>query len=380
MKTWCNQHLYRRRLCHQRASNTYMKLNNARVINFASSDYLGLSTDTQVKQLFANAAQQHGISAGGSPLIDGYHTIHRELELACCEQLNRPAAIVMPSGYQANIAIIQTLSKLNRKILIDKHCHASFMDGLHFHKRYHRYAHQNITHLKNLLASSQDTPTIITESIFSMTGEITALDQINSLATSSTVIIVDDAHGFGVLGKNGLGCQEYFNLPTHAISLLMTTFSKAAGSTGAVISGAPDLIEAIIQFGRSYGYTVALPPAIAAANLALLKIIQQQAWRREKLTELALHFNSCARNLNLPLLNNNILPIKIIELPNNLSVLNLQQQLLQKGYYVSAIRPPSAPTPRLRVMINAQHTLQQITHLTQLLTNSITNQHNIEIC
>lgn len=340
-------------------------------INFCSNDYLGLATSETVKKAFIEGVQQYGFGSGSSALISGYFTPQKQLEEKFAEFLNRDRAIYFNSGYLANLGVISALNGRNNIIISDKLCHASILDGISLSKaKHYRYHHNNVTHLEKMLQSLNG-GTIITEGVFSMEGDISPIDKISKIADQNkSSLIVDDAHGVGVLGQNGGGICEYYQLSQKDVACLVTPLGKAFGAIGGVVSGTKELIEAILQLARTYIYTTALPPAIAVAAMQSLKIVQQESWRRDRLNNLIKYFIEQASQRELQLVSNNHTPIKSILIGSNLKVQQIQQKLLQKGFYISCIRPPTVPvgTARIRITINCNHHEQEIERLLDHIT------------
>lgn len=344
------------------------------LINFASNDYLQIAQDTKVKKAFASGVSEYGLGSTGSPLVSGFHRPQALLEAKFAEFLNRDKAILFNSGYHANLGVITTLTAMNKKmrIVTDKHSHASIIDGILLSKaRYQRYGHNNLTQLEALL---RETPSCLlsTESIFSMEGNISPVDKIAQLAARYQAnLMIDDAHGIGVLGQQGGGITEYYRLTQKDIPYLTVPLGKALGSMGAIVSGDSIFIESLIQFARTYIYSTALPPAIACATLTCLNIIQTEYWRREKLHHLILFFIAQSAACGLQLISSDITPIKAILIGNNTHALSIQSLLKQKGFLVACIRPPSVPknTARIKICLNIHHTENNIRELLSLLAD-----------
>ena len=333
------------------------------ILNFASNDYLAISQHPKVRQAFSDGAQKFGLGSGSSAFISGYHAVHAELEQRFAEFLNRDRALLFNSGYQANIGTISALAGRTSEIWVDRLCHASIIDAIILSRaRYQRYAHHDLQQLNTLLASSQAShKMIVSESVFSMEGDAANISELGNLARKfQALLIIDDAHGLGIL-------EEKIN--QHDAPLLVAPLGKAFGSFGAIVAGQNDLIELLLQSSRSYRYSTALPPAIAYATITALTLIQQENWRRERLTEL-IHFFICeARKRPLTLCAKTNTPIQPIMIGDNARVIQLQQQLLAKGIMVAAIRPPTVPagTARLRVSLSCEHTEAQILYLLDTL-------------
>jgi 8-amino-7-oxononanoate synthase len=341
-------------------------------INFCSNDYLGLTTSETVKKAFVEGVQQYGFGSGSSALVSGYFSPQQQLEEKFAEFLNRDRAIYFNSGYLANLGVISALNGRSNSIISDKLCHASILDGIQLSKaKHHRFRHNNVTHLEKILKSLNGN-TVVTEGVFSMEGDISPLDQISKIANKNKCrLIVDDAHGIGVLGQNGRGICEYHLLSQKDVTYLITPLGKAFGAVGGIVSGSNDVIEAVLQLARTYIYTTALPPAIAIATMQSLKIVQQESWRRDRLNNLIKYFIEQAKQRNLPIVSDDQTPIKSILIGDNLKVLQMQQELLQKGFYISCIRPPTVPvnTARIRITLNCNHQEKEIERLLDHITH-----------
>jgi 8-amino-7-oxononanoate synthase len=365
-------HLLRQRTSIADRTENIIEIGNARLVNFSSNDYLGIVTDLQIKQAFKAGVDRYGFGGTASALICGYLKVHQELEERFAEFLGRDAAILFNSGYLANLGVLTTLAGKNTAIFSDKLCHASLLDAIALSKaKHYRYAHNDVTHLKFRMADINSAHKIIvTDSVFSMEGDIADLKAItNHAQQSKATLLVDDAHGIGILGKNGGGICELYALSQKQVPILITPLGKAFGSLGAIVSGSKELIDVLLQFARSYIYTTAMPPAIAYALLVILHIVKTEYWRRERLMDLIQFFINEARRRNLPVQSHAETPIKSIIIGDNCQAVALQQLLRDRGFWVYAIRPPTVPpnTARLRISLNCLHTEQQIIDLLDFL-------------
>ncbi|MES2217122.1 MAG: 8-amino-7-oxononanoate synthase [Pseudomonadota bacterium] len=370
MLTQAKDLIRNRYIINNRNDNT-ITIGDKSLINFSSNDYLGIAEHPVVKQAFINGIQQYGNGSSSSALVSGFYHSHRMLEDAFAEFLNRDRAILFNSGYLANIGVITALANRSGKIFVDKLCHTSTLDGIRLSRaKFVRYAHNDVNHLATLLSQSSNNSLVITESIFSMEGKISPINQIVTTTQAHPIkLMVDDAHAAGVLGKNGRGICEYYNLSQQDVPCLIVPLSKAFASMGSIVSGSQDLIECLIQFSKTYCYTTALPPAIANATLAALKIVETENWRRAKLQELIKFFIVQAKQRNLALLSEDLTPIKPILIGDNDCALQIKEALMQKGFFVSCIRPPTVPqdTARIRVALNCLHHEKDIIDLLDLM-------------
>lgn len=371
-----HQHLKRVRHVIDRQMTNEILTNKKKLINFCSNDYLALSTDSAVKKSFMDGAEKYGLGSGSSAQVSGYHQPHQQLEEAFAGFFNRERALVMNSGYHANLAVLTALADKNSTVIADKHSHASLIDGLQLSQAtYYRFRHQDLAHAEMLLKKNPDS-FLITEGVFSIDGSLTDLKSLANLAKNyQSLLIVDDAHGVGWLGETGKGSLEYHQLTPEDVLGLITPLGKAFGGFGAVVSGNAVFIEALLQFGRTYRYTTALPPAIAHATLTLLNMIKTDTWRRATLKSLIAFFITEAKKRALPLLNEDPTPIKSFLVTHEKMATDLQEKLWQAGYFVAAIRPPtvSKKLSCIRVSLNCLHTEKQILHLLDILAENYEN-------
>jgi 8-amino-7-oxononanoate synthase len=359
------QHLIRKRAI----------INKQKIINFCSNDYLGIAADASVKHAFIKGVEKYGLGSGSSPVVSGYNKPHKQLEEKFAEFLNRDRAVLFNSGYHANLAVMTVLADRQSAIFSDKECHASIIEGIVLSRaRHYRYQSNDVCHLEKLLKhnSFQKTSSrfIVTESVFSMTGNISPVNKFAELAQHyKSDLIIDDAHGIGILGKKGRGICEYYKLDQQNIPCLITPLGKALGSMGAIISGDKILIESLIQFAKTYLYSTALPPAVAYSTVKALEVLQSEHWRREKLWNNITYFISQAKLHALNLMSEDITPIKSIIIHNNKKALELKEKLRLKGFAVACIRPPSVPanTTRIRISLNYFHQKKEIEHLLNIV-------------
>ncbi|HEV7610033.1 MAG TPA: 8-amino-7-oxononanoate synthase [Steroidobacteraceae bacterium] len=348
----------------------------AGLINFCSNDYLGLSTHPEVVRAFSEAAMKYGVGSGASHLVSGHGPEHEALEQALAAFTGRERALVYSTGYMANLGVIGALADQTATVVADKLNHASLIDGGRLTRAHSlRYRHGDSGHARELLAAldeSIDTRLLITDGVFSMDGDVAPLPELARAARESGAwLIVDDAHGLGVLGSTGRGTCEHFNLDADDVPVLVGTFGKAFGTFGAFVAGDADLIEFLIQKSRTYVYTTALPPAVAAATRAALEVSQRESWRREKVLALAMRFR---RGLGLESRESQpgttIIPVVLGDAQRALAI---SAALEDQGFLVSAIRPPTVPagTARLRVTLSAAHEEAQVDALIAALRQTL---------
>lgn len=346
------------------------------IIQFASNDYLSLANDADIKHAFNTALDTHAFGAGASHLISGHTTAHERLERELADFMHYPRALVCSTGYMANLAMVCGLLSKGDALVQDKLNHASLIDASQLAKAQHgidhvRYQHVDVTSLEQQLNTLGDAESIMvaTDGVFSMDGTIAPLNELaNTCKTHNATLAIDDAHGVGVLGQHGRGSVEHFGLTAQDVPLVMGTLGKAFGGFGAFIVGSDELIEAIVQFGRSYIYTTASPPALAVAHTCALEKIKTDTWRRDKLNENIAHFKTLANELGIPLMPSHT-PIQPLLIEQDERALTLSQALFDNGFYVPAIRPPTVPkhTARLRVSLSTAHSTKHITDLLHAL-------------
>jgi 8-amino-7-oxononanoate synthase len=365
---WNANHLKRTRYIVDQHDQTHAILNGKRVIHFCNNDYLCLSTHPDVKQAFLAGVNQYGLGAGASALVSGCLTPHARLEEAFADFLNREKALLFNSGYHANLAVITTFAKRNSVVLMDKMNHASLHDGVILSRaNHHRFRHRDYFELEKLLEKSKHKDILlITESIFSIQGDIAELKKMSALAAQyHAMLIVDDAHGVGVLGKHGAGICEHDGLSQMNVHCLITPLGKGVGSMGAIVSGDKHTIDTLLQFARTYRYSTALPAAICLATQKALTILQNESWRRDRLAHLSQLFVTHASARKFILSSTDITPIKSIMIGSNQRALEIQKQLIQRGFFVSCIRPPTVPAHEacIRISLNCMHEEEHIIHL-----------------
>ena len=337
------------------------------LINFSSNDYLGLSQHPELIKTFQQAAEKYGVGSGASQLVTGHYDAHRDCENAFAEFLKRDRALLFGNGYMANLGVIDALSDVGDEIFQDRNNHASLLDGGRFSRaKSQRYWHNDTDNLKRRLEkSTAQNRFIMSDSVFSMSGDIAPIPELASVAKNhNATLIIDDAHGIGVLGKNGGGSLEHFELTQENVPVLACPLGKAFGSYGGIVAGGEALIESLIQFARSYIYTTAIPPALAIANMKSLELLQKESWRREKLHALITFFRIQAQGRNIKLLASST-AIQPILIGDAEKTVNISEQLYQKGFLVCALRPPTVEKNQsiLRVTLNALHSEQQIIKL-----------------
>ncbi len=363
--------LYRHRRTLESAQGSHVVVNGRELLNFCSNDYLGLANHPDVVAAFQQAAARYGVGSGASHLVCGHSVEHEALEQELAAFTGRERALLFSTGYMANTGIVQALVGRGDAVFEDRLNHASLIDGgLSSGAQFQRYRHNDVAHLAELLEkSSAEKKLIVTDGVFSMDGDVAPLPELAALARSHDAwLMVDDAHGVGVLGGQGGGVSEHFSLTARDVPVLMGTLGKGAGSFGAFVAGDAVLIDYLINTARPYIYTTALPPAVAAASRASLAIIRNGDALREKLRGLIRHFREGAIGLGLELMPSET-PIQPLLLGSNERALAWSATLEAKGCLAGAIRPPTVPfgQARLRITLTAAHALADVDHLLQSL-------------
>jgi len=350
---------------------TTIVLNGREVLNFSSNDYLGLSNDARLKRAVVEAIEQYGLGAGASRLICGNMRAHEELEAQLALFKKSESALVFSSGYMANTGTISALMGRNDIVLSDKLNHASIIDGIILSRaKFLRYPHADVQALEGMLRTSDPTQRklIVTDSVFSMDGDKAPLKEIVDLARRyEAMVMVDEAHGIGVLGAHGGGLVEELGLQDQ-VDIQMGTLSKAVGVLGAYVCGTSLLREYLINKSRAFIYTTALPPALAHAAGVALQIIQQDDRLRGQLIDNAQYLLAGLKSLGFDTMNSST-PIIPVLVKDPARAMDISRYLLKQGIFVQAIRPPTVPvnTARLRLTVTATHARDDLDRLLDAL-------------
>ena len=328
------------------------------LLTFCSNDYLGLANHPAVIEALQQGADRWGVGSGSAHLVSGHSAAHQALEEDLSEFTQRPRALLFSTGYMANLGVISALTGRGDTVFEDRLNHASLLDGtLLARATLRRYPHADAAELARLMQSSA--PRLIaTDGVFSMDGDLAPLPALGLIARQSdTWLLVDDAHGLGVLGREGRGSLDHFGLDSTQVPILMGTLGKAFGTFGAFVAGSVDLIETLIQRARPYIYTTATPPALAEATRVSLALARRDEWRRERLQTLIRRFRAGAAQLGLPLADSRT-PIQPLMAGSSERARSWSRTLESHGIQVIAIRPPTVPegTARLRITLSATHT------------------------
>jgi len=337
---------------------------------FCSNDYLGLASHPRLVAAAREGAARYGVGAGASHLILGHGAAHHALEDALAHFVQLPRALLFSTGYMANLGVVTALLGRGDAVFADKLNHASLNDAaLLSRAAFRRYPHSDLAALERLLAgSTARRKLVVTDAVFSMDGDIAPVPELLALCERHDAwLLLDDAHGFGVLGADGRGVLSHFGIASPRV-VYMATLGKAAGVCGAFVAGDPDLIETLIQRARPYIYTTATPPLLAHALLTSLELIAGEAWRRARLTQLAALLRARLQPGRWRLLPSST-AIQPLVVGDNAAALQISAQLAARGLLVPAIRPPTVPagTARLRISLSAAHGIDDAVRLTAVL-------------
>ncbi|WP_295387549.1 8-amino-7-oxononanoate synthase [uncultured Thiodictyon sp.] len=370
--------LYRRRRVQDGPQQPQGRSDGRPMLNFCSNDYLGLANHPQVIAALQRGADRWGVGSGSAHLVNGHSAAHQALEEELAEFTGQPRALLFSTGYMANLGAISALAGRGDTVFQDRLNHASLLDAAVLSRAtLRRYPHADAAELAHLVADRHPSaPCLIaTDGVFSMDGDLAPLPALALIARQTGAwLLVDDAHGLGVLGREGRGSLEHFGLldtarpaqrtlPGDAL-ILMGTLGKALGTFGAFVAGSQALIETLIQRARPYIYTTATPPALAEATRVSLALARREDWRREHLKTLIGRFRAGAAQLGLPLADSPT-PIQPLTAGSNENALAWSQALERAGILVTAIRPPTVPagTARLRMTLSAAHTEADVERL-----------------
>lgn len=369
--------LLRQRITLDSPQGSHISLDDRELTNFCSNDYLGLANHPLLVEAIQEGAARWGAGSGASHLVCGHLKPHQEAEERLADFVGAEAALLFSTGYMANLAIPAALLGRDDLILEDRLNHASLIDAaLLSRASLSRYPHLNIRSLDERANAHTDGQVLIsTDAVFSMDGDLAPVKFIADLAENiGGMAVFDDAHGFGVLG-DGHGTMAQEGLKPAGSALMVGTLGKALGLSGAFIAGDREIIDYLIQFGRPYIYTTALPPAIAHAISTALGLLETETWRREKLQQNIDHFRDVASRAKLNLMKSTT-AIQPLVVGNAGKAFALSQELRQQGFLIGAIRPPTVPlgTARLRITLSASHDVEDIDQLISALVQSFQGQ------
>ncbi|PWB59758.1 MAG: 8-amino-7-oxononanoate synthase [Nitrosomonadales bacterium] len=361
------QGLLRQRRMLEGPQGARVRVDGADLLSFCSNDYLGLASHPALIEAACQGAQQYGAGAGASHLVSGHSLAHHQLEEALAAFSGMPAALLFSTGYMANLGVITALLGREDEIFADRLNHASLNDAaLLSRARFRRYAHLDLAALERQLAASNARRKLVaSDAVFSMDGDLAPVPGLLALCEKYDAwLLLDDAHGFGVLGKTGRGILENFSsrLTPHSSRIIyMATLGKAAGVYGAFVAGAQQLIEGLVQNARAYIYTTATPPMLAVALQESLRLIAAEGWRRARLAQLVAMLRNGLRLQRWQLMPSET-PVQPLLIGASKEAVAVSQGLLEKGILVPAIRPPTVPqgTARLRISLSAAHSEEDV--------------------
>ena len=348
-----------------------VRVDGREAVAFCSNDYLGLAAHPEIIAAARAAAADYGIGAGASHLILGHSEPHHVLEHALARHVALPRALLFSTGYMANIGVVTALVGRGDAVFGDRLNHASLNDAAILSRaEFRRYPHRDMAALDRMLARSRATrKLIVTDAVFSMDGDIAPVPELVALAERHQAwLLLDDAHGFGVLGHEGRGTLSHFGLSSPRV-IYMGTLGKAAGVFGAFVAGEAEVVETCVQRARSYVYTTATPPLLAGAVLRSLELMIAEDWRRKHLLHLVGILRADLAGTVWRLLESQT-AIQPVVVGDNAGTVSLSQKLADRGLLVPAIRPPTVPagTARLRVSLSAAHSEDEVRRLTGALT------------
>jgi 8-amino-7-oxononanoate synthase len=359
--------LRRRRRTLETSCGPLARADGRELISFCSNDYLGLASDPALIEAASAGARTWGVGSGASHLVSGHLLPHEALELQLAAFTGFPKALLLSTGFMANLAIVPTLVGRGDAVFADKLNHASLIDAVQLSRaESQRYPHGDLAALERMLgASTAKRKLILTDAVFSMDGDLAPLPELLELAERFDAwLVIDDAHGFGVLGPQGRGALAHFALPHAERIIYMGTLGKAAGASGAFVAGSATVIEWLLQRARTYIFTTGSSPIIACALLASLDLIEHGDERRAHLQRLTAQLRDGLANTRWQLVPSPT-AIQPIIIGDNHEALRVANALFERGLWVPAIRPPTVPkgTARLRVSLTAAHTNEQVEQL-----------------
>jgi 8-amino-7-oxononanoate synthase len=363
--------LYRRRQVLDGPQGVEVRVEGRSYLSFCSNDYLGLANHPEVVAAFHRGLDEYGAGSGAAHLISGHSRAHHALEEELADYVGRPRALLFSTGYMANLGVVSALAGHGDRVFEDQANHASLLDGARLSgARLIRYRHGDCAALEQRLAAAPTGEYLVaTDGVFSMDGDLAPLPGLAELAAAHEAwLLVDDAHGLGVIGPGGRGTAAHYGLTPAQVPILMGTLGKAFGTFGAFVAGSETLVETLIQEARTYIYTTAPPPAAAAATRAALRLVREQNWRREQLQALVRRFRNGAAQLGLDLADS-FTPIQPLIVGEAAAALQLSDALRARGILIGAIRPPTVPpgSARLRITFSAAHSAAQVDRLLDAL-------------
>ena len=365
-----DRHLYRERRILDSPQGPEVVIDNTPYLAFCSNDYLGLANHPALIEALQQAAGHYGVGSGAAHLVSGHSTVHHALEEELADWAGTQRALLFSTGYMANLGVAGALLGRGDRLFEDRLNHASLLDAASLSgARLVRYEHADAGRLAARIRAAGSCAMVASDGVFSMDGDLARLPDLARLADASGAwLLIDDAHGLGVLGERGRGSYSHFDVAIGENRILMGTLGKAFGSFGAFVAGSEVLIETLIQSARTYIYTTATPPALAAATRTALRLVQNESWRRAKLADLIRRFRDGARELGLELMPSST-PIQPLVVGGAAAALSLSTELRDRGILVPAIRPPTVPegAARLRITLSAAHREAHVDRLLEAL-------------
>jgi 8-amino-7-oxononanoate synthase len=363
--------LYRDRQILDGPQGVEISVDGETLLSFCSNDYLGLANHPDVIAAFHAGLDEFGAGSGAAHLVTGHSRAHHALEEELADFVQRPRALLFSTGYMANLGVISAMFGRGDRVFEDRLNHASLLDGARLSgARLQRYAHGDLGELETAMTAAPSGEYLVaTDGVFSMDGDRAPLQALAKVAAKHAAwLMVDDAHGLGVLGRAGRGSVIAAGLDVQQVPILVGTLGKAFGTFGAFVAGSEELIETLIQTARTWIYTTALPPALAVATRAALQRVREDDWRRERLSSLVARFRSGAERLGLQL-PESVTPIQPLQVGEAQAALTASEALRAQGILVTAIRPPTVPegTARLRITFSAGHNEAQVDRLLDAL-------------
>ena len=370
--------LIRRRRVLDGPQGAHVHIQGKPCLAFCSNDYLGLANHPALVSAARRGAAMYGVGAGASHLVCGHSAPHEEVEAALADFIRLPRALYFSTGYMAALGTIPALAGRGDALFSDALNHACLIDGTRLSGAdVHVYPHMDLAALEHALARCPNQQKlVVSDAVFSMDGDIAPVPEMLALCERYDAwLLLDDAHGFGVLGEAGRGVLSHFNVQSPRI-VYLGTLGKAAGVSGAFIAGDGSVIEWLLQRARTYIFTTAAPPLLAVATLESLRLIELETWRREHLAALIMRLREGFAGLPWRLLPS-ATPIQPLIVGDNRAVVALSEALLEQGIWVPAIRPPTVPagTARLRISLSAAHGIEDIDRLLHTLHSLANRQH-----
>ncbi|HSM97968.1 MAG TPA: 8-amino-7-oxononanoate synthase [Gallionella sp.] len=362
--------LLRQRRMLQSPQAPHIMVDGKSYLSFCSNDYLGLANHPQLIAALQQGAQQHGVGAGAAHLVSGHSATHHQLEHELAAFVGKPGALLFSTGYMANLGVVQALVGKGDTVFADKFNHASLNDAMQLSRaKVKRYRHNDMNQLAQLLEQAgSGRKLVITDAVFSMDGDLAPLPELLALCEQHDAwLLIDDAHGFGVLGAQGRGTLAHYGIASQRV-ICMATLGKAAGVFGAFVAAEQAVIDTLVNHARSYVYTTATPPALANALLASLQQIADGDGLRGHLQRLIAQLRSGLHGLPWSVMPS-ATAIQPLLVGGNQAALDMSEGLRERGIWVAAIRPPTVPqgTARLRITLSAAHTAADVTRLTGAL-------------